>query len=143
MRKYKLKKLPFAAIMEAHRSGWPHLHILLRSIWIDQRWLSDQMQIIADSPVVWIERIDNKAKVSGYVAKYCSKAAHKFGTAKRYFFSRDYDLLPADEKAKFAKSLYRWDRQDLSLARYADALRQLGFAVSYTSTRQFRAEQPP
>jgi hypothetical protein len=143
MRRYKLKRLPFAAIMEATKAGWPHLHILLRSVWLDQKWLSEQMSDIADSPIVWIERIDHRARVNAYVAKYCGKAAHKFGTAKRYFFSHDYDLLPKEERDKFKKSLYRWDRQELSLTRYAEALRTLGFDVTFDSQRQFRAARPP
>ena len=143
LRKYKWKKLPFAAVMEAHQSGWPHLHILLRTAWIDGGWISEQMQEIADSPVIKIKHIDNRGRVSAYVAKYCSKSAHKFGTAKRYFFSRDYDLQPEATKESFSKTKYRWERQTQTLELFAKSLAVLGFSVSWLSTRKFQASKPP
>ena len=143
MRRYKIKKLPFALVMEAHVSGFPHAHILLRSIWIDQKWMSEQMRDIADSPVVSIERIDNKARIAGYVAKYCGKCAHKFGTAKRYYFSRDYDLCKHDEKKKAKKAKYLWDRQQMTVLNFAVDLKICGYSIHWDSVRAFTAERPP
>lgn len=143
LRKYGWKKLPFAAVMEATEAGWPHLHILLRSRWIDGAWISEQMKEIADSPIIKIETITDKSRVAGYCAKYCSKSAHKFGTAKRYYFSRDYDLQPAEEKESFSKSRYRWDRQEQSVHDFAHSVEAWGYTVAWLSTKQFRAEQPP
>lgn len=94
MRHYSLKALPFIAIFEATEIGMPHLHILLRCAWIDQRWLSDQMLDLLNSPIVDIRRIDNQGRVAGYVAKYCGSAPHHFGHCKRYWKSRDYEQRP-------------------------------------------------
>lgn len=92
MRKYHWRKLPFLAVMEKTENGWPHLHILLRCRYIPQWYISAVMQQLINSPVVWIEKIDNKKRSAGYCAKYCGKAANKFKTAKRYWQSQDYDL---------------------------------------------------
>lgn len=94
MRKYKLDHLPFLAVFEATKAGAPHLHILLRSKWLDQHWLSVQMTELLDSPHVDIRRIDNKGRVAAYVAKYCGKAPHHFGNCKRYWKSKDYEQRP-------------------------------------------------
>ncbi len=91
MRHYKLAKLPFICVFEATKLGWPHLHILLRSQWIDQRWLSAQMADLIQSPVVDIRRIKSRQQVVSYVAKYCGKAPKQFGSCKRYWKSQDYE----------------------------------------------------
>lgn len=141
LRKYRIKKLPFAAIMEATKAGWPHLHILLRSIWIDQRWLSEQMQDIADSPTVFIERIDNKARVNAYVAKYCGKAAHKFGTAKRYYFSQDYMIADAKKQKPLFDFGAGWDREPYNLRTWCKNWKEFGWRVTVLSDRHATAER--
>jgi len=85
-------RFDFLAVIEKHKSGWPHIHVLARTSWIDQRWLSAQMADLLGSPVVHVTRIDTASKIAGYVAKYCGKAAHKFKSTKRYWQSRLWQL---------------------------------------------------
>jgi len=99
MRRYGWRKLPFIAVFEPHVSGWPHLHIMLRSAFIDWQFIRDCMAELADSPQVQIERIDNKGRVAGYCAKYCGKGTAKFGSCKRYWMSQDYDLRTKPPKS--------------------------------------------
>ena len=139
MRSRKMRKLPFAAIMEAHESGYPHLHILLRSLWIDKRWLSEQMRDIADSPIVDIRRIDNRAKVNGYVAKYAGKAAHKFGTAKRYWFSQDYRTAPRREFKPVFDTKGQWEREPGSINTFCHNWETHGWFVERVTARHARA----
>jgi len=89
----KWHKCEYLAVFEPHQSGWPHLHILWRGHWIDQTWLSQQMTLILNSPVVHISRISNVKSAAHYVAKYFSKAPTKFGTCKRYWKSGKYGGL--------------------------------------------------
>lgn len=100
MRHYNLKKLPFIAVVEATKLGWPHLHILLRAPFLDRGIISDAMAELDDSPIVDIRRIDDRGRVSAYVAKYATKCDHKFGTTKRYWKSRDYELRDVSEFKK-------------------------------------------
>lgn len=139
MRHRRLKKLPFLAVMEATQSGWPHLHILLRSIWIDQRQLSAWMDELAESPIVDIRRIDNKGKVAAYVAKYVSKCAHKFGTAKRYYKSRDFDLRTEEELLRFLKKQPGWEAHPKSINWLASAYAQLECTIKWESRFRFVA----
>lgn len=95
IKKYGLTKLPFMAIFEKHQSGQPHLHILLRARWLDQRWLSKWMADEEDSPVVDIRRIKHRRHAAAYVTKYVSKAPERFEGTKRYWRSVDYLVEPA------------------------------------------------
>jgi hypothetical protein len=91
MRHRKMKHFPFLAVVEAHKSGQPHLHILGRFPYIPQAEISEIMVELIDSPHVDIRRINNPSMVAGYVAKYVGKQPHQFGTCKRYWKSRDYE----------------------------------------------------
>lgn len=94
MRKYKLKALPFLAVIEATKRGEPHLHIIARFKWIDHDWLSEQMRLEIGAPVVGVEAVKDQARVGWYIAKYVGKAPHKFSTLKRYWHSRDWRVVP-------------------------------------------------
>ncbi|MEE8540002.1 MAG: hypothetical protein V3S54_09300 [Woeseiaceae bacterium] len=93
MRRYNLKALPFLAVFEKTKRGEPHLHILLRTVYLDQAWLSDQMKELIGAPIVDIRSLTSAAKIANYVTKYIAKDPHKFIGTKRYWSSRDY-LLP-------------------------------------------------
>lgn len=89
-RLYDLKKIPFIAVFEKHRSGYPHLHILMRVQYIDVRVIRGFMTARLGSPQVNIIHIDNPRQASGYITKYCAKAPTIFGSCKRYWRSQDY-----------------------------------------------------
>lgn len=120
MRKYHWRKLPFLAVMEKTQNGWPHLHILLRSRYIPHKLISQWMAELIQSPVVGIEKINNKSRAAGYCAKYCGKAAAKFRTAKRYYQSQDYDLREPYEPDNDNDALGGWNRQSCHILVWAD-----------------------
>lgn len=143
MRRSGMKKLPFIAVMEATKNGWPHLHILLRSIWLDHELISSWMAELHDSPVVDIQRIDNRKRVNAYVSKYCGKAAHKFGTAKRYYKTPDYDLRSEDERSKFKKEKGGWEIDRLSINQIARWMTEVHWRIEWESSSRFVATIPP
>jgi hypothetical protein len=98
-------RLEYLVVIEAHASGWPHLHILCRSLWIGQQWLAAQLAQLLDSPVCFVQRLDKRAMIGAYVAKYCGKCAHKFGTTKRYWQSRGYQLTKYEPQTTI---FYSW-----------------------------------
>lgn len=108
-------KLPFLAVVEKHKSGWPHLHILARTKWIDWKWLSLQMWEILNSPIIRIERLFRKSKAAVYCAKYCGKATQKFQCTKRYWQSQDYDLRPEPKEKKKYRAGWGWEISNFSL----------------------------
>jgi len=88
--------LPFYAVFEATQQGAPHLHIALRPKFIPHAWLSHQMQLLLQSPIVDIRQVHQTRGVARYVGKYLGKDAHKFGTCKRYWQSKDWNLDTTD-----------------------------------------------
>jgi len=90
------KKLEYLCVFEETKQGEPHLHILCRSDWIDQAWLSEQMLEEMDAPIVDIRRVHNKKKAASYVSKYVSKSPEKFPGTKRYWRSQDYFCHPKE-----------------------------------------------
>ena len=121
MRVYGLDRLPFLAVFEATKAGRPHLHILARVRWLDQAWLSKRMAFHARAPIVDIRRVNTPRQVANYVAKYIGKAPHRFGTCKRYWASRDYELPREDGGGRRRRLEGTWS---VHFGRLADLLRQ-------------------
>lgn len=85
-----LRPIPFIAVFEAHKSGWPHLHILCRMPFVPQTWISDYMGRRLNSPICWIQALKSRKKAAGYVSKYIGKAPEQFIGCKRYWRNRAY-----------------------------------------------------
>jgi hypothetical protein len=90
-RRYRYERIDYFAVFEATKKGLPHLHILARCAWIDQRWLSEQMNELLGSPIVDIRRIDGEGRSASYIAKYVGKSSHRFGKSKRYWCTQKYE----------------------------------------------------
>ena len=133
MRKHKLKHLPFLAVIEKHKSGWPHIHILARARYIPFAEISAIMKELIDSPRVRIEAIRNRSKMHGYCVKYCSKATEKFETAKRYWQSRDYDIRDPSELDIHPKEPGNWMIEAQSVWNLAQLWENLGGKVEFIS----------
>ena len=80
-------KIEFLAIFEQTQSGFPHLHILARSRYIPQKWLSNAMESLASAPIVDVRRVKNKRQAAKYVSKYIAKNPKRFIRTKRYWTS--------------------------------------------------------
>lgn len=89
----KYHKCEYFVIFEPHQSGWPHMHILWKGHWIDQRWLSQQGSELLNSPVQHVSKIKDGKSAAYYVTKYFSKEPTKFGTLKRYWTSKNWPKL--------------------------------------------------
>lgn len=116
--KTRQKSLAYFVVREAHKDGWPHLHIAWRGPWIDQAWLSEQWAALSGGVKVDIRAIDNPGRVGQYLSKYLGKSPHQFGTSKRYWQSPSYRRTPKFEPTpladvggayvKDARTLSRW-----------------------------------
>lgn len=91
LRKYH--KCEYLAVFEPHESGWPHIHVLWRGHWIDQKWLSQQGLELLNSPIQHVFKIADAKSAVAYVTTYFSKEPTKFGTLKRYWTSRNWPKL--------------------------------------------------
>lgn len=103
---------PFLCVFEKTKKGWPHLHIVGRAKWIDQKWLSKRMGALTDSPIVDVRRVSGLSKVANYIAKYLGKDPSRFEGTKRYWRSQDYlDPSPEEEPAPIIPYFY-WETID-------------------------------
>jgi len=93
---YGYASIPYFAVFEATKLGQPHLHILCRVKWIDQRILSAFMRDRINAPIVDIRRTLAADSAARYITKYLGKAPAKFGTCKRYWQTRDYKGILTD-----------------------------------------------
>ncbi len=130
IRHYGYKKLPFLAVFEKTKRGEPHLHILLRCKWLDQKWLSAQMEDLIGAPIVDIRRVVGAAKIINYIAKYIGKEPSAFVGTKRYWSSRDWELPdPREEEAPpWEDPTFRVEKMDM--LSYIEGALHRGFIVS-------------
>ncbi len=89
--------LPFLAVFEDTKRGWPHLHIVGRAKWVDQRWLSKRMGALIGAPIVDVRRVKGTNQVAHYIAKYIGKNPMAFRGTKRYWRSLDF-LIPKSKE---------------------------------------------
>lgn len=91
-REHPSEPIEYMAVVEATKLGEPHLHILIRGPYIPQHVLSAYMRELVNSPIVDIRKVRKVSDVIRYVAKYITKKPEQFGTCKRYWQSRAYQL---------------------------------------------------
>lgn len=106
-RHLKRKSITFLAVFEAHESGWPHLHILLRGGFIDHRLIRRWWNARFGSYQIDIRLAKNTRQRASYVSKYVAKAPKGFGHCKRYWCSKDWDP-PAKEKNANLNDEFCW-----------------------------------
>lgn len=139
-RHFHWKHLPYLVVIEATKAGEPHLHILARCGYLPQKWLSECMAELAQSPIVWIEACDGSTRVAAYVAKYIGKAPHKFPGCKRYWRSQDWIVDVQQWELDNQRGGPAWRISGLRLDRLADRLVDGGWAVEWIRPDMIRAE---
>ncbi len=82
-------------MFDRHKSGFPHLHILLRCEWTDVVWVRNRWQKLTGGTQIKLEPITDRRKAAAYCAKYMAKDPHKFGSCKRYTRSQGWVLPTA------------------------------------------------
>lgn len=128
-------KIPFLAVFETTRRGWPHLHILARTPYLPQRWLSQRAHAYGVGRVCDIRRVWNRRHASRYIAKYVSKAPHRFSGVKRYWRSQDYSEHGLTTRA-VADSSRRWECHDGDLNHHIAVLQFDGYHVIERTERR-------
>jgi len=91
---WPVTKHEYFAVFEAHKSGWPHLHIAMRGTFLPWAWLKEKWTEISGSGGVDIRFIHNPHDCAAYVAKYMGKDSHRFGSSKRYWHTKAWRLEP-------------------------------------------------
>lgn len=98
--KLECRKLHYMAFLERTKLGEPHLHILLRSPYVPQDWIAEQMADLVGSPVCDIRQIRSTRAAVYYVTKYVTKEPAQFGKTKRYWLSRDWEVNKGERRER-------------------------------------------
>lgn len=135
--------LPFLAVFELTEKGWPHLHIVTRSGWIDHGELKAFMLNEIDSPVVSVMKIKSLAKAANYVAKYASKAPAIFKGCKRYWRSCDYVVADDDTGERPRRSRGTWQVVQTNWWTLVKEYCDLGYRCDLTLSHAILERPPP
>lgn len=114
-RKLNRKALTFLAVFEAHESGLPHLHILLRSKYISRKLIQKWWEARTGSWNVDIRRVHNPRQRASYVSKYVASRPAQFGSLKRYWCSQDWDPPKKPDDPNKADAFEWWEAVTVSL----------------------------
>lgn len=132
LKRHGKDSLHFLAVFEATKLGWPHLHIVARAKWVDQRWLSRRMRALIGSPIVDVRDVGNIRKRAAYISKYVGKNPHRFEGVKRYWRSLKY-LTPAEDKdVQSEETAPLWVVEPMPWTRVVSDLIQIGYEADYT-----------
>lgn len=132
-------RIPFLAIFEETKRGWPHLHILARCPVIPWDWLSARSKEYLGTHLPHISQIHSQSRAKNYVAKYVSKAPQRYDGCKRYFQSLDWRI----DRTDYNDGIPVHDRDALyhsrSLESVADSYRRSGWIVVRTAPNDWEA----
>ena len=128
-RKYGYKSIAYFCVFEATKNGEPHLHILARVKWIDQRWLSNQMRELTGAPIVDIRKVRSVKQAANYISKYIGKAPHRFKTCKRYWRTKSWDQSKFDKEPMEGRWSTVWEIWDYPLSHFVAAWEANGYSV--------------
>lgn len=89
-------EIEYCRVMEEHKSGFPHFHLLARAPYIEQELLSRWWCELTDAFIVDIRKVNPDYKVERYVAKYLCKQYRSDITDRRVTNSKGF-FIKADK----------------------------------------------
>lgn len=131
-------EIQYIAVFELTRKGWPHLHILARSSFLPQDWLSQRMAEYCDSPVVHVRAVDSKKRAAWYIAKYTAKAPIKIDGCKRYWRTLRYDIT-GFKREKPVHDHFKGYVNEVPIQCVASFYEKGGYRVAWDSEHSFIA----
>ena len=110
-------KLEYIQVWELHKSGYPHLHVLIRGDYIPQPYLRQWMIKAGVGQVVDVRKISDPRLAAAEVMKYTMKAANSTADAlegsRIITTSRNYKPNALDEPTDENCAGYTWVRLNL------------------------------
>lgn len=89
-KEWNIENIPFIVVFEKHKSGWPHMHLLLRGKFMEWEKLKAKWNDLVGRGSVDIRRIRKREHVIGYLVKYMGKDLQKFEGCKRWWRSQNW-----------------------------------------------------
>lgn len=126
--RFGIEKLPFICVFERHKSGWPHMHLLIRGPFIPWKWLSLTWKRLIGAFQVDIRKIRGARDAASYVAKYIGKEPFAFEGCKRWWRSHNFDESEG-ERERRPKFGFDWRRECGTIEDFAEELRRTGATI--------------
>lgn len=141
-KKFPMRQYETLRVFEAHKSGYPHLHVLWRGLAIDLDWCNDTwVRLGGASNGVKLEWLRSKRDAAAYVAKYIGKAPHRYPGTQRYRASRGYELGKQAPDPSPIKSVgYVRPHHDVWLC--AEVHENIGCRIEWTGHERYTAWKP-
>ena len=137
------EKTPFIVVFEKHKSGHPHMHLLIRSKFISWDKLRTWWEEITGSTHVHIRKIRKPSQALFYVCKYIGKDLEAFTGCKRWWRSHNYNVVTEDpyEPNVLGVRIERWD---IPFDQLTTALKAIGVPVEREGRAKvrWRSETP-
>lgn len=141
-RKWPNERLPFLAVFEQHKSGWPHMHLVIRASFISIWWLRKAWEEITGSWNVNITSLRGSTKRAAYVCKYIGKDLHSFHKCKRWWRSHDYNE-PEEETEEDKEARRGWGREMWNIGQVLVHLDDLGAIIDREGRERYYWRSPP
>jgi hypothetical protein len=138
----KLENFEFIAVFEKHKSGFPHLHLLIKGKYIPWQWLRAAWEAITGSIHVDIRKINSTGMAALYAAKYIGKDLSAFAHCKRWWRSHGYSE-PKAESYEDDRPHARWTRYQIDFGPMLFNLRMVGYEVERTGRNRISWHWPP
>lgn len=129
-RRLNRPSITFLAVFEKHKSGFPHLHILLRGGYIDHRLIRRWWEHRFQSHQIDIRLAKNARQRASYVSNYITKAPLGFGSLKRYWCSQDWDPPKKEKDVPDHPEFTWWERREIHPNEFARLALADGATVS-------------
>ncbi len=121
----QLSNFEFLAVFEKHKSGYPHLHLLIKGNFLPWKMLRTMWEEITGSYMVDIRKISTVGLAALYCAKYIGKDLSSFEHCKRWWRSRAYnEVTPLTREELLERK--RWQK-------WTANFHQLRFALLWTN----------
>jgi hypothetical protein len=138
----RLENFEFLAVFEKHKSGHPHLHLLIRGKFIPWQYLKRRWREVTGSTQIFINFIRNTKQAAAYAAKYVGKDLTAFPGCKRWWRSHKYSEAVVDDWVKDERygvpSRYLVDQHKLRFVMLYE-----GFTLERTGREGMRWRAPP
>lgn len=123
-----IEKLPFICVFEKHKSGWPHMHLLIRAPYIHWKWLSLHMKKMIGAQAIHIRKVSRKKGAAHYISKYIGKDPHAFQGCKRWWRSHNYDQKEEDQEPKLRYG-HHWQNAEVHFQKFVETLADTGMII--------------
>lgn len=123
-----IEKVPFIMVIEKHESGWPHMHLLMRTKFIHWGYIKRRWIELTGSSHVDIRAVRGGKRAEYYISKYIGKDPMAFPGCKRWWRSHNYELEESDLAEEFLPPA-KWSKVEKHLRQVASELASMGVII--------------